>query len=138
MDERDVGKNVAGPRAQVAVKVPACLGAVGGARRKPGVSPFSTRGEAQAAHELAQNFCCLVVVVLHKTAEPVAAQSMRDVVVLDGVAAGARPARAKGGERAHSHADPACVLKGLIVQAEGGGRTALHQATCCRAGWRCY
>jgi hypothetical protein len=44
MDERDVGENVARPQAQVAVKVPACLGAVGGAGRKPGVSPFSTRG----------------------------------------------------------------------------------------------
>jgi hypothetical protein len=53
MDERDVGENVARPGAQVAVKVPACLGAVGGAGRKPGVSPFPARGEAQAAHELA-------------------------------------------------------------------------------------
>jgi hypothetical protein len=53
MDKREVGENVARPRAQVAVKVPACLGSVGGAGRKPGVSPFSTRGEAQAAHELA-------------------------------------------------------------------------------------
>jgi hypothetical protein len=46
---------------------------------------------------------------------------VRDVVGLDGVAAGARPASAKGGERAHSHADTACVLKRLIIQAEGGG-----------------
>jgi hypothetical protein len=53
MDERDVGENVARPRAQVAVKVPACLAAVGGAGCKPGVSPFLIRGEAQAAHELA-------------------------------------------------------------------------------------
>jgi hypothetical protein len=48
MDERDVGENVARPGVQVAVKVPACQGAVGGAARKPGVSPFSARGEAQA------------------------------------------------------------------------------------------
>jgi hypothetical protein len=49
MDERDVGENMARPGAQVAVKVPACLGAVGGAGRKPGVSPFSASGDAQAA-----------------------------------------------------------------------------------------
>jgi hypothetical protein len=45
MDERGVGENVARPGAQVAVKVPACLGVVGGAGRKAGVSPFSARGE---------------------------------------------------------------------------------------------
>jgi hypothetical protein len=90
------------------VNVPAFLGAVGGAGRKRGVSPLSARGEAHAAHELAQNFRCLVVAALHETAEPVAAQRVRDVVVLDGVASGAR---AKGGERAHSHADAAYVLK---------------------------
>jgi hypothetical protein len=111
MDERDVGKNVAGPGAQVAVTVPACLGAVGGARRKPGVSPFSAGVEAQPAHKLAHNFRCLVVAALHVTAEPVRAQRMHDVVVLDSVAAGARAACAQGGERAHSHADAACVLK---------------------------
>jgi hypothetical protein len=73
MDERDVGMNVARPEAQVAVKVPVCLGAVGGAGRKPGVSPFSARGEAQAAHALVQNFRRLVMPALHETAEPVAA-----------------------------------------------------------------
>jgi hypothetical protein len=61
--------------------------------------------------ELWQNFRCLVVAALHETAEPVAAQRVRDLVVLDGVAAGARPARSNGGERAHSHADAACVLE---------------------------
>jgi hypothetical protein len=121
MDEGDVGKNVAWPGAQVAVEMSGRLGAVGGARRKPGVSPFSARGEIQAAHELAQNFRCLVMAALHESAEPVAAQSVGDVVVLGGVAAGARPARAGGGKRAHSHVDAACVLKGLVVQAEGGG-----------------
>jgi hypothetical protein len=73
MDERHVGENVARPGAQVAVKVPACLGAVGGAGRKPGVSPYSARGEAQAAHEFALNFRHLVMAALHETAEPVAA-----------------------------------------------------------------
>jgi hypothetical protein len=121
MDERDVGENVTRPRAQVAVKVPECLGAIEGAGHKPGVSPFSSRGEAQAAHKLAQNFRRLVMSALHETAEPVAAYGVRDVVILDGVAAGARPARAEGGERAHSHADAASVLKGLIIQAEGWG-----------------
>jgi hypothetical protein len=103
MDERDVGKNVARPGAQVAMKVPACLGAVGGAGRKLGVSPFSARGEAQAAHELTQNFRRLVMAALHETAELVAAQGVREVVDLDDVAA--------GGERTHSHADGARVLK---------------------------
>jgi hypothetical protein len=72
MHEREV-ENVARPGAQVAVKVPACLGAVGGAGNKPGVSPFSARGEAQAAHEFAQNFCHLVMAALRETTEPVAA-----------------------------------------------------------------
>jgi hypothetical protein len=113
MDVRIIGENVARPGAQLAVKVPACLGAVGSAGRKPGVSLFSATGEAQAAHELAQNIRCLVVTALHKTAEPIAAQIVRnvDVVVLDGVAAAARPARAEEGERAHSHAAAACVVK---------------------------
>jgi hypothetical protein len=68
MDERDldVGENVARPGAQVAVKVPACLRAVAG--HKPIVSPFSARGEAQAAHELVQNFRRLVTAALHETA----------------------------------------------------------------------
>jgi hypothetical protein len=65
--------NVARPGAQVIVKVQVCLGAVGGAGRKPGVSPFSARGEAQAAHALAQNLRRLVMPALHETAEPVAA-----------------------------------------------------------------
>jgi hypothetical protein len=115
MDEGDVSKNMAGPGAQVAVEVPACLGAVGGARLKPGVSPFSTRRETQATHELAQNFRCLFVAGLHETAEPVEAQSLGDLVILDGVAAGARPARAGGEERSHSPADAACFLKELVV-----------------------
>jgi hypothetical protein len=51
MDGRDVGENVARPGAQVAVKVPACLGAVGCAGRKPGVLPFSARGEAQVGSQ---------------------------------------------------------------------------------------
>jgi hypothetical protein len=73
MDERDVCENVARPGVQVAVKVPACLGVVGGAGRKPGVAPFSARGEAQAAHEFTQDFRRLVMTALHETAEPVAA-----------------------------------------------------------------
>jgi hypothetical protein len=111
MNEQDISENVSRPRARVAVKVPACLRAVGGAGLKPGVWPFCARGEARAAHELKQNFRSLVVVALHETAEPGAGQSVRDVIVLDSVTAGARPARAKGGERAHSHVDAACVLK---------------------------
>jgi hypothetical protein len=70
MDERDFGENVAMPWGQDAVKVPACLGVVRGAGRKPGVPPFSARGEAQAAHEFAQNLRRLVVVALQATAEP--------------------------------------------------------------------
>jgi hypothetical protein len=73
MDERDVGENVARPGTQVAVKVLAFLGAVGGAVCKSGVSPFSARGEAQAAHEFTKNFRCLVMVALYETPEPVAA-----------------------------------------------------------------
>jgi hypothetical protein len=73
MDERDVCESMSRSGAQVAVKVPACLVAVGGAERNPGVSPFSARGEAQAAHEFVQNFCRLVMEALHETAEPVAA-----------------------------------------------------------------
>jgi hypothetical protein len=46
-----------------------------------------------------------------KTTEPVTAQGVRGVVVLDGVTAGARPASAEGGERWHPHADAAGVLK---------------------------
>jgi hypothetical protein len=113
MNVCDVGENVARPGAQLAVRGPACLGAVGVAGRKPGVSLFSATGEAQAAHELARNIPCLVVAALYKTAEPIAAQIVCDVVVvvLDGVAAAARPARAEEGERAHSHADAACILK---------------------------
>jgi hypothetical protein len=73
MDERDVGENVARPWAQVAVKVPAFMGAVGCAGRKPGVSPFSARGGAQAAHELTRNSRVLVMAALHETAKPDAA-----------------------------------------------------------------
>jgi hypothetical protein len=47
MDEQDAGENVAMPGAQVAVKIPACLGTVGGAGRKPEVSPFAARREAR-------------------------------------------------------------------------------------------
>jgi hypothetical protein len=82
-----------------------------GAGHKLGVSPFSARGKAQAAHELAQNFRCLVKPALRETAELVAAHSVREVVVLDGVAAGALPASVKGGECAHCYADVACDLK---------------------------
>jgi hypothetical protein len=71
MDERDVGEKVARPGAQVAVNVPACLETVDGAERRPGVSPISARGEAQAAHEFAQDFRCGVLAALHKTAEPI-------------------------------------------------------------------
>jgi hypothetical protein len=73
MDERNVGEDVAMPGAQVAVKVPTCLGAVAGAWRKPGVSPFSVRGEAKAAHEFSQDFCHFVMSALHETAQTVAA-----------------------------------------------------------------
>jgi hypothetical protein len=52
---------------------------------------------------------------LHETAEPVEAQSLGDLVILDGVAAGAHPARAGGEERSHSPADAACFLKELVV-----------------------
>jgi hypothetical protein len=44
-----------------------------------------------------------------------------DVIFLDVVVAGARRSHADGGECAYSHADAACVLKRLIIQAEGGG-----------------
>jgi hypothetical protein len=93
------------------VKVSACLEAVWASRRKHGVSPILASGEVQAAHEFAQNFLCLVMAALHETAEQVAAKRVRDVVVLDGVAAGTRLARAKGGKRAYSHADAAGALK---------------------------
>jgi hypothetical protein len=73
MAEGDVGENMARPRAQIAVKVPACVGAVEGSGRKPGVAPFSTKGEAQAANGHVQNFRRLVVLNLQETAEPVAA-----------------------------------------------------------------
>jgi hypothetical protein len=101
MDEQDVCEKVAQPRAQVAVKVPACLGPVGVAGCKPGVSPPAARGEAWAAHKFAKNLCRLDMAAVHETAEPVAAQGMRDVVVLDAVTAGACPACAEEGERAH-------------------------------------
>jgi hypothetical protein len=42
------------------------MGVVGVAGRKLGVLPFSARGEAQAAHKLAQNFCRLVMAALHE------------------------------------------------------------------------
>jgi hypothetical protein len=42
VDERDISENVARPGAQVAVRVQACLGAVGCAGRKAGESPFSS------------------------------------------------------------------------------------------------
>jgi hypothetical protein len=72
MDERDIGV-ARRLGAQVAVKVPAYLGAVGGAECKPGVSPFLAREEAKAACEFAQNFRCLIMAALHETAELVAA-----------------------------------------------------------------
>jgi hypothetical protein len=109
-DERDVGENVPRLGAQVAVKVSACLGADGGAGRKPGVSPFSAGGVAQAAHEFTQNLRGLVMAALYETAEAAAAWVVHNFVVFDSVATGARPARAKGKERAHFDAHLACVL----------------------------
>jgi hypothetical protein len=84
------------------------------------------RGEAQVADEFAQNFRRLVMASLHKTAEPVAAKSVSKVVVLDVVAEEACPARAEGGERAHSHAEAARVMTDCSCkQGEGTHGTAL-------------
>jgi hypothetical protein len=57
---------------------------------------------------------------LHETAGPIAAKSVRDVIIFDIVTAGARPAIAEGGERAHPHANAAGVLEGSVIKAEGG------------------
>jgi hypothetical protein len=85
------------------------------------------------ADKFAQSFHRLVMTALHETADPVAAEGVRDVVVLDRVAAGARSACAKGGERAQPHVDACCVMKSMILHLGGGmGRTAQHRATWCR------
>jgi hypothetical protein len=52
MDERDIGEHLARAGAQVAMEVPACLGAVCGTRRKPRILPLAAGGKAQAANEL--------------------------------------------------------------------------------------
>jgi hypothetical protein len=54
VDEGDVREHMAESRAQVAVKVPACLWAVGRAGCKTGVPPLTTGGEAQSADKLSQ------------------------------------------------------------------------------------
>jgi hypothetical protein len=41
----------------------------------------------------------------HETAEPFAVKGLRNVVVFHGMITSTRPAIAKGGERAHPHAD---------------------------------
>jgi hypothetical protein len=94
-DERDIHENVARPGAQVAVKVPARLGAFGGAGHEPGLPPFAAGREAHAAYEFSQNPRCVVMAALHKTAEPIAAKGVRDVIMFDSVTEGARPASAK-------------------------------------------
>jgi hypothetical protein len=73
MDELDGGEQLSAARAQVAMKILARLWAVGGARRKLGVSPLAARGEAQVAYKFSQNFHCVVMAALHDTAEQAAA-----------------------------------------------------------------
>jgi hypothetical protein len=61
MDERDVGKNVARPGAQVAVKVPACLGAVGVRGTSREYRPSWLEEKPRRPREFAQNFRRLVM-----------------------------------------------------------------------------
>jgi hypothetical protein len=111
MDERDICEIVARPGLQVAVKESACLRTLAGAGRNPRVSPLAAGREAQEANKFPQTFRSVVMAALHTTAEPVTAQGVRDVILVDGVTAGARSASAQGGERSHLHADAACILK---------------------------
>jgi hypothetical protein len=57
------------------------------------------------AHECEQSFRSLETAILHENAEQIATEGVRDVVILDGVATGARPACTKEGKRSHPHAD---------------------------------
>jgi hypothetical protein len=52
----DIGEHLARAGAQVAMEVPARLGAVCGANRKPRIPPLPAAGKAQAADEFAQHF----------------------------------------------------------------------------------
>jgi hypothetical protein len=74
----------------------------------------------QAAGEFLQHFHAIVVTALHEATEPVAAEGMRDVVVLHCMTASTRPCVAAGGERADCHAKSGGVLEGLVFQAEEG------------------
>jgi hypothetical protein len=65
MDERDISEHLAGARAQVAMEVLACLGAVGGAAGGQRILPLATGGKAQAADEFAQHFRGVVMAALH-------------------------------------------------------------------------
>jgi hypothetical protein len=75
MNEGDIGEHMSGAGAQVAMEVPAHLGAVWGAGSKPRIAPLTDRGNAKAADEFAQRFCGVIVAALHEYAEPVAAQA---------------------------------------------------------------
>jgi hypothetical protein len=121
MDERHVAEYVSGAWAQVAMEVPPGLGAVGGAGGKPGVPPLAAGGEAQAANKFSEHFSGVIMAALYETAEPVAAEGVRDVVAFYGMTTSACPGVSEGGERADAQADAGRVLERLVVQAEGGG-----------------
>jgi hypothetical protein len=57
---------------------------------------------------------------LYETTEPVAAESLRDVIAFHSMTASARPGVSKEGEHANANADVGRVLECLIVQLEGG------------------
>jgi hypothetical protein len=73
-DERDVPEYVARARAQVAMEVPAGLGAVEGVGGKPRVSPLSVGGEAQAANKFSEHVSGVILAALYEITEPVAAE----------------------------------------------------------------
>jgi hypothetical protein len=67
------------------------VAAVGGAGHKPGVPTLSAGGESQEVNKLLHNLCSVVTLALHKITEQLAVKCVSDIVVLNGVTAGARP-----------------------------------------------
>jgi broad specificity phosphatase PhoE len=119
MEEQDIGEHMA--RAQIAMEVPACLGARRSAESEPRTPPLVAGEKAQAADEFTQHFRGVVLAALHEDTELMATEGVRDVVVVfHGVTASACPGVAEGGEHADTHVNAGGVLEGLVAQAEGG------------------
>jgi D-aminopeptidase len=120
VDEEYIHEHVAVSRAQVAVKMLACLWAIGCAGCKPEVPSSAAGGDAQAASEILQHLRNFITAALHETTAATVAKSICDVVALNRVTAITLTPVTREGERAHPNADPAGILERLVVLAEGG------------------